>query len=212
MILGIFIISESCFAQVTSGKVLAKNRSGYWTSLMLSSKTGIWFRVVSDVSAGTSAVVDIFPPSCANRTTFSFEYTYKAPLSSSTSQENLLMALRVDTRQLYSLQGSYQGSMGDQFGFVTLSATPLFGSLITDMKAGNILRGQLSWPNGTLIGSVAFPLAGFTISLNRANNACALYSHPRQRPSPSPFQSLPESHSPVAPNITRPPIGLERPA
>lgn len=181
---------------------------------MLSQPSLIRFRAIASslVQSGQEqlwALVDLFPPSCT--AIFSFEFLFSPPLSANIPLRTLVINLRVDSRRLYVLNGSYEGSIGDSSGFINLNHTDQFSSLLADMRAGAILRVQINGMNGAIVTTASIPLAGFTYSLGRTQSACTRYAQPKApAPSVSPFQLLPHT-APTTPAIPAP-SGPQRPA
>lgn len=199
-------------AQVTRGKIAGEEKKGYWSSFMLTINSSISFRTFASslLQAGNdpvAVIVDLYPPQCT--AIFSFQFIFPAPLTANIAHRDILINLRVDSKTLYTMRGSFSGVIGDSAGFVSLNRSNEFSSLITDMKAGGVLRAQLSWFDGSgTIATPMVPLTGFTYSINRAQQACLSFEQPK--PAPNPFQSLPTPKTPTSPPIV--PSGPQRPA
>jgi hypothetical protein len=200
-------------AQVGPGKIFDNEMHGYWSSFMLSQPSLVRFRAIASslTQPGQEqlwTLVDLFPPSC--KAIFSFEFLFSPPLSANIPRRPLVINLRVDSRKLYVLNGSYEGVMGDSSGFINLNHTDQFSSLLADMRAGAVLRVQVNGMNGAVVTTASIPLVGFTYSLNRAQSMCSRFGRPKTpAPSASPFQTLPPA-APTIPAIPAP-SGPQRP-
>jgi len=197
-------------AQVSKGKIVGKETRGAWSSFALVQGSSTTFRVFAGslLQAGdepVSAIIDLYPPSCT--AIFSFQFSFKSPLNVNIPRQPIVINMRVDSKQLYVMSGSFDGVIGDTSGFVSLDSTSEFANLVIDMRRGGTLRAQLSWAAGGIIATPVVPLSGFTYSINRMQQACSEYARPK--PPAIPFQTLPPSR-PNTPSTTVP-SGLSHP-
>lgn len=181
-------------AQVSSGSVYAQQEHGNWMSLYVTNHAGDnRFRNISASVGGDEfiAIMDIFQHDCS--VTLQFSFPYERPLERDTATLDLAVDLRVDSGAVRRAQGTYNGTMGDETGFVVIKASSSFWPLVDDMETGSTLRARFGLPDGTSLTS-SFNLAGFAKSFRVTQDACknSLQSRQDQLPADRPRGSIRE--------------------
>jgi hypothetical protein len=192
------LLSSSLRAQVVGGKVSADSTIGNWESFYLSFPSAVQARMISrSLSSATAMVLDAYPPECTGN--FQWIFPLNQTVNSDTPLRILPIFIRVDSGPMHAMSASFQATMGDSYGIISLNSTPEFRSLIQEMDRGGVARVRIEDEKGTTIETDVFSLIGFNASLARINQGCLALNHV---PSPSP--STPSPSRPPAPRSSPP--------
>ncbi|CAE6811696.1 hypothetical protein R69658_05435 [Paraburkholderia aspalathi] len=159
----------SAQSQVFEGETTGEQRAGAWSSFMIARQGDVRFRAYT-FNDNLGLIVDVFPPSCL--ASISFAAPYSAPASSDAPASMIPGALRIDLGAVYSISTTTGAvSMGDTLVILTLNQTPEFGSILTEMTNGQMLRARFD-VQGYGGAYKSFPLNGFATSLQRITGVC----------------------------------------
>lgn len=184
-----FICSGPAYSQVIQGETIGSEWRGQWSSYGLKLGSEFNYRASTIGTDGsTTLVLDMEPKTCASL--LSVIFPYNTVLERDIPAFKVLIDARIDSGEVFYLNGNYSGTMGDKFGIIWLDATDRYYEILRMMRAGNVMRVKIQHLNGEYIDTVSFSLSGFTYSSNRIKSVCDKASAPEpprqtQRPNPT---------------------------
>jgi len=195
-------IGSTSDAQVVRGNSGKKQAIGAWTTLAVASENRTISRMYSlPAKSGTHMYLDADIPQCTM--SVSFGGKYDTPLDSDIPPTPLTAILRVDAGPVRRVQASYRGTMGDNFGFVSLRMlSDTLDPLLSEMSAGRTLRVRFEYPGEERVEAAdSYSLRGFSQSLDVVLAGCLLASEQLRRDHeadtpPDPLPRQPHRRSP----------------
>jgi hypothetical protein len=186
------------WAEMLSGQIVGQEMSQDWASLMVSHGSDIRIRATTVNSTRAGIYFDFIVPGCGLYLELGLPFS--KPSDTDIGSVQIPVALRVDTNEIIPLQGKLNPvSMGDDSYILSLPQLDDFGSFLSQMRAGQVLRVKIGF-KGDKQYYYVFSLRGFSGAFDRARTSCAEIDNTGNKPPPaSSGAASPRRHSPSPP-------------